>query len=180
MHNDFLIVGPADDPAGIHGGSDGARGLAAIAEAGAMFASRGDNSGTHFREMSLWEAAGVEPAGDGYLSTGQGMGATLMIAAEKGAYVLTDRGTYLAFRKQTGLVAHVEGDPRFLNIYSVMQVNAERFPDVNDAGARAFSDFVLGHEAQAIIRDFGVDRYGEPLFFPDAGKTEEMVRPVVS
>jgi tungstate transport system substrate-binding protein len=101
------------------------------------------------------------------------MGATLLIAAEKGAYVLTDRGTYLAFREQTGLVPHVEGDPHFLNIYSVMEVNPERFPKVNGAGARAFSEFLLGPEAQGIIRGFGADKFGEPLFFPDAGRSED-------
>jgi tungstate transport system substrate-binding protein len=173
MHNDFLIAGPDRDPAGIHGGSNGAESIAKIAGAGARFASRGDNSGTHFREMSLWQAAGLEPAGDGYISTGQGMGATLFVAAEKGAYLLTDRATYLATRERTGLVPHVEGDPLFLNIYSVMEVNPNRFPRVNQAGARAFSEFLRGPEAQEIIREFGVERFGQPLFFPDAGKTEE-------
>ena len=173
MHNDFLIAGPEGDPAGIHGSDDGTESVEKIAEARAPFASRGDNSGTHFRETSLWEAAGIEPGGDWYVSTGQGMGATLLIAAEKGAYVLTDRGTYLAFREQTGLVPHVEGDPHFLNIYSVMEVNPERFPKVNGAGARAFSEFLLGPEAQGIIRGFGADKFGEPLFFPDAGRSED-------
>ena len=156
MHNDFLIVGPEGDPAGIHGSDNGAESVATIAEAGARFASRGDNSGTHIREMSLWKAAAIEPGGDWYISTGQGMGATLLIAAEKGAYVLTDRGTYLALQERTGLVPHVEGDPLFLNIYSVMEVNPERFPKVNSAGAKAFSEFILGREAQEIIRTFGV------------------------
>lgn len=173
MHNDFLIAGPERDPAGIHGGQSGAESVAKIAGAGARFASRGDNSGTHYREMSLWRAAGLEPEGDWYLSTGQGMGATLLIAAEKGAYVLTDRGTYLALRERTGLVPHVEGDPLFLNVYSVMEVNPARFPKVNGAGARAFSEFIRGPEAQEIIRGFGVQEFGQPLFFPDAGKNEE-------
>ena len=173
MHNDFLIVGPEDDPAGIHGWASGAESVGRIAETEARFASRGDDSGTHFREMGLWTVAELEPEGDWYISTGQGMGATLLIAAEKGAYVLTDRGTYLSLREHTGLVPHVEGDPLFLNIYSVMEVNPERFPDVNSAGAEAFSDFIRSREAQQIIRGFGVERFGQPLFYPDADRSEE-------
>ena len=173
MHNDFLIVGPATDPAGIHGSNEGAESVAKIAKAGARFTSRGDNSGTHIREMSLWKAAAIEPDGDWYISIGQGMGATLLFAADKGAYTLTDRGTYLSTKERTGLVPHVEGDPLFLNIYSVMEVNPDRFPKVNHAGARAFSEFIRGHEAQEIIRGFGVEKFGRPLFHPDAGKNEE-------
>jgi len=173
MHNDFLIVGPEDDPAGIHGAGSGVQAVRKIAEAGARFVSRGDNSGTHFRETSLWRAAGIEPEGDWYVSTGQGMGATLLIAAEKGAYVLTDRGTYLSTKERTHLVPHVEGDPLFLNVYSVLEVNPERFPKVNHAGAQAFSEFIRGREAQEIIREFGVEKFGQPLFVPDAGRTEE-------
>jgi tungstate transport system substrate-binding protein len=173
MHNDFLLVGPEEDPAGIYGGGDGAGSLKKIAQAGAPFVSRGDSSGTHLREVDLWNSAGLEPEGDWYLSTGQGMGATLMIAAERGAYVLTDRGTYLAFKDRTHLVPHVEGDPGFMNIYSVLEVNPERFPKVNGAGARAFAEFILSGEAQEIIGKFGVEEYGEGLFSPGAGKTEE-------
>jgi tungstate transport system substrate-binding protein len=173
MHNDFLIVGAEGDPAGIHGGDRGAEGVQAIAEAGARFVSRGDNSGTHIRELSLWDAAGIQPGGDWYISTGQGMGATLLIGAEKGGYVLTDRGTYLSLRELTGLIPHVEGDPLFLNIYSVMEVDPERFPQANSAGAKAFSEFILSREAQDIIRGFGIDEFGQPLFFPDAGRSEE-------
>lgn len=173
MHNDFLIAGPEDDPAGIHGNSDGVEAASKIADTEARFTSRGDNSGTHFREQSLWNAAGLEPGGEWYISTGQGMGATLLIAAEIGAYVLTDRGTYLAMQERHGLAAHVEGDPLFLNIYSVMEVNPDSFPMVNNAGARTFSEFLRGGEAQEIIRTFGVEQYGQPLFFPDAGKSEE-------
>jgi len=175
MHNDFLIVGPEEDPAGVHGSDLGADSVAKIAGAGARFVSRGDDSGTHIREMSLWKAAAIEPGGDWYLSIGQGMGATLVFAAQKAAYVLTDRGTYLSTREVTGLVPHVEGDSLFLNVYSVMEVNAERFPRANHAGAKAFSEFILGAEAQEIIRGFGVEEFGQPLFFPDAGKSEETV-----
>jgi tungstate transport system substrate-binding protein len=173
MHNDFLIVGPEEDPAGIHGSSSGVESVRKIAETGALFVSRGDDSGTHVRERSLWEAAGIDPGGDWYLSTGQGMGATLMIAAEKEAYTLTDRATHLSMRERTGLAPHAEGDPLFLNIYSVMEVNPERFPGVNAAGARAFSEFMVGPEAQEIIRGFGLEEFGQPLFVPDAGKSEE-------
>jgi tungstate transport system substrate-binding protein len=168
MHNDLLIIGPEEDPAGIHGIDNGAESVAKIAEAEARFASRGDNSGTHIREMSLWKAAAIEPHGEWYVSTGQGMGATLLIASEKGAYALTDRGTYLALRERTNLVPHVEGDQLFLNIYSVLEVNPERFPKVNKVGAAAFSEFIRGEEAQEIIRTFGVEEHGQPLFFPDA------------
>ncbi len=173
MHNDFLIVGPEEDPAGIRGSDDGAASVSKIANAGAPFASRGDNSGTHFREQSLWAAAAIEPEGDWYISTGQGMGATLLIASELGAYVLTDRGTYLALRERTVLVPHVESDPLFLNIYSVMEVNPERFSGVNSDGAKAFSNFLLSGEAQEVIRVFGTEEFGQSLFFPDAGKSEE-------
>jgi tungstate transport system substrate-binding protein len=172
MHNDFLIVGPESDPAGIHGGDDGAESVAKIAKVGARFISRGDESGTHFRELLLWRTAAIEPEGRWYISTGQGMGATLLVAAEKRAYVLTDRATYLATLERTGLVPHVEGDPTFLNIYSVMEVNPELFPKVNHDGARKFSEFIRGREAQGIIREFGVEEYGQPLFFPDADDTE--------
>jgi tungstate transport system substrate-binding protein len=172
MHNDFLIAGPEDDPAGIQGSSNGAESVAKIAEAGARFISRGDNSGTHIREMSLWKAAAIDPEGDWYISTGQGMGATLLIAAQKGAYLLTDRGTFLSMDLD-GLVPLVEGDQLFLNIYSVMEVNPERFPKVNSKVAGAFSQFLLGARAQEIIRTFGVEEFGQPLFFPDAGMSGE-------
>jgi tungstate transport system substrate-binding protein len=173
MHNDFLIAGPEDDPAQVQGSNSGAESVAKIAKEQARFVSRGDNSGTHIREMTLWEAANIEPEGAWYISSGQGMGATLLIADQKQAYLLTDRGTYLAFKKRLDLVVHVEEDPLFLNIYSVMQVNPERFENVNDVGAAAFSQFLRGDEAQEIIRTFGVEEYGQPLFFPDAGKDEE-------
>jgi tungstate transport system substrate-binding protein len=169
MHNDFLIAGPEDDPAGIHGSTDGAESLAKIAAVGARFTSRGNNSGTHMCEMSLWQAAGIEPHGEWYVETGQGMGATLLIASEKRSYLLTDRGTYLSMAL-SGLVPHAENDPLFLNIYSVMEVNPERFPKVNHAGANAFSEFIRGEQAQEIIRTFRVEEFGQPLFIPDAGK----------
>lgn len=177
MFNDFLIVGPRSDPAGIHG-LDTSRALARIAALGAPFASRGDRSGTHVRELQLWKAAGLAPGGDGYFETGQGMGATLLVASARGAYALTDRGTHLALRRRSELeqfVPHVEGDPALLNVYSVMEVNPERFPDVNHAAARRFADFLLSPEVQAVIETFGVERFGEPLFVPDAGEPDAAI-----
>jgi tungstate transport system substrate-binding protein len=165
MHNDFVVVGPAADPARIHGGNSGAEALTRIAAAGSAFASRGDRSGTHFREQKLWKAAGIDPVGDWYFETGQGMGGTLLVASARGAYALSDRGTHLALRERTELVPHVEGDPALLNVYSVMEVNPERFPEVNQEGARAFADFLWSEEARAIIESFGAERFGEPLFF---------------
>lgn len=173
MHNDFLVLGVPADPAGIGGMKDASAALAKVAVAKARFASRGDNSGTHFREKNLWKKAGITPAGDWYIETGQGMGATLLIASEKGAYTLSDRATFLALKKRSQLVPLVQGDPLLLNIYSVMEVNPEKFPKVNHAGAAAFGDFLLTPDTQALIKTYGVDKFGEPLFFPDAGKKEE-------
>ena len=123
MHNDFIVVGPADDPGGIRGMERAAPALARIAEAGVPFVSRGDNSGTHLLEKKLWQVARIEPKGAWYIEAGQGMGATLMIASEKRAYTLTDRGTYLPFKEKVQLEPMVEGDPIVLNLYHVMEVN---------------------------------------------------------
>jgi tungstate transport system substrate-binding protein len=173
MHNDFLIAGPADDPAKLKGMKSAVEAMKRVAEAKAVFASRGDNSGTHQLEKKLWSEAKVSPAGAWYLSSGQGMGATLGIASEKKAYVLTDRATYLAFKKRVQLDPLVERDRILLNIYSVLEPNAAKFPRVNAAGGKAFADFMVSQEAQDVIRTFGVDKFAEPLFFPDAGKREE-------
>ena len=173
MHNDFLIVGPAADPAKIKGLKSAAEAMKRIDEAKAPFVSRGDNSGTHSREKQLWKAAAVTPSGAWYLQSGQGMGATLVIASEKRAYTLTDRATFLAFQKRVELAPMVEGDKILLNIYSVMLPNAEKFPRVNVVGGKAFADFILSKATQDVIQTFGVDKYGQPLFFPDAGKQEE-------
>lgn len=176
MHNDFLIVGPGEDPARIRGLRTAAEALRRIAEARAPFVSRGDNSGTHQLEKKLWREARVEPGGSWYLQAGQGMGATLVIASEKRAYTLTDRGTSLAFRKRAQLDPLVEKDPNLLNIYSVLEVNAGKFPRVNAAGGRAFADFLVSKDTQEVIRTFGVEKFGEPLFFPDAGRREDALR----
>ena len=173
MHNDFIIVGPAEDPARIKGLSGAVDALKRIAEAKATFVSRGDYSGTHQLEKKLWKEAKLEPAGAWYLQAGQGMGATLGIASEKRAYTVTDRGTFLAFQKRVQLVTLVEKDRILLNIFSVLEANATKFPRVNAAGGKAFADFMLSKEVQEVIKTFGVDKYGEPLFFPDAGKRED-------
>jgi len=173
MHNDFIIVGPLADPAKVRGLKKASDAFRRIAEARAIFLSRGDNSGTHIVEKNLWTQAGISPEGNWYLQSGQGMGQTLGIAFEKLAYTLTDRGTYLAFKKRATLEILVERDRPLLNIYSVMEVNPSRFPKVNASGGKAFADFMVSAEAQAVIKRFGVETFGEPLFFPDAGKREE-------
>ncbi len=134
--------------------------------------SRGDNSGTHNLELSLWRQAGLAPAGEWYTESGQGMGATLAIANDRQAYAITDRATLLAFGKRVTLPIMVEGDRPLLNVYSVMEVNPANGPRVNAPGGRAFADFMVSPEVQALIRTFGVDRFGQSLFVPIAGKTE--------
>ena len=173
MHNDFVVVGPGGDPAKLRGIRSAVDAFRRIAEARALFVSRGDNSGTHQLEGKLWAEAKGHPGGAWYLQAGQGMGATLVIASEKQAYALADRGSYLTFKKRVHLEVLVEKDPILLNIYSVLEANPARFPRVNAAGGKAFADFVVSKEAQDIIRTFGVEKFGEPLFFPDAGKREE-------
>lgn len=170
MHNDFVLVGSPGDPAGVRGVRRGEEAVRKIAEQQRRFVSRGDHSGTHAREMALWKAAGVTPKGRWYIEAGQGMAATLTIASEKGAYTLTDRATYLAQKKRLQLAVLLEGDERLSNIYHVLEVSAARHPRVNGAGGKAFADFLLSPEAQAVIRTFGVAQYGQPLFFPDAGR----------
>jgi tungstate transport system substrate-binding protein len=123
-------------------------------------------------ERLLWRLAGVEPQGTWYLESGQGMGATLIIASEKGAYTLTDRATYLAVQKRIDLVVLLAGDALLLNVYHVMQSNPARHPRVNAAGGQAFADFIVSPQAQAVIKTYGVEQYGQPLFFPDAGQPE--------
>jgi tungstate transport system substrate-binding protein len=173
MHNDFVIVGPAADPAGIEGARDSGEAFKKIAAAGTLFVSRGDNSGTHARELKIWKAAGIATEGrTWYQQTGLGMGDTLNVASEKGGYTLADRGTFLALnrKKRLGLEVLVQGEPLLLNIYHVMVVNPEKWPKVNAAGARAFAGFLVSKKAQELIRHFGTEQFGEPLFFPDAGR----------
>lgn len=176
MHNDFVVVGPPDDPAGIRGGTT-VGSLRRLAGTRATFISRGDRSGTHLLELELWKAAGIAPAGEWYVEASTGMGNTLAIASEKRAYTLTDRGTYLARRAALDLEILIEKDPPLLNPYHVIVVDPRRFPRVNAEGARAFAAYLVSPEAQALIASFGVAEYGEPLFFADAGKREEDLRP---
>jgi len=173
MYNDFAIIGPEADPAKIKGEKSAVAALTRIAEAKARFVSRGDKSGTHTLELNLWKQAGITPAAPWYIESGQGMGATLGIAADRQAYTITDRATLLAFAKRVGLKVMVEGDRPLLNIYSVMEVNPANGPKVNAAAGKAFADFMLLPETQAVIKTFGVDKYGQPLFVPVAGKNEE-------
>ena len=155
MHNDFVIVGPADDPAGVAGTDDAAAALAAIEASGETFVSRGDDSGTHTKGLSLWESAGVEPSGDWYTETGQGMGATLGVANERQGYTLSDRGTFLAQQDNLDLAIALEGDPALFNNYHVIVVNPEKHSDVNAEGARAFAEFVTSPDTQVTISSFG-------------------------
>ena len=172
MHNDFIIVGPEADRAGIAGLTSASEALARIAAAKATFVSRGDGSGTETKELALWKAAGITPEGAWYLQSGQPMGATLTITSEKGGYTLSDRATYLAFSDQVSLDILLEGDPVLLNVYSVIRVNPDSWPKVNAAGALAFADYLVSPEGQALIGAFGVQEYGQALFVPDAGKDE--------
>jgi tungstate transport system substrate-binding protein len=173
MHNDFVIVGPASDPAGIKGTAKAADALAKIAAAEAPFVSRADKSGTNSKELALWKAASITPEGTWYLESGQGMGATLQIASEKGGYTLTDRATYLATKDSLSLDILVEGEAGLLNVYHVITVNPEKCAGANAAGATAFADYVTSADGQAMIGEFGTDKYGQPLFVPDAGKSED-------
>jgi tungstate transport system substrate-binding protein len=171
MHNDFIIVGPAADPAGIKGMTTAKEAFAAIFNAGATFITRGDDSGTHKKELALWKSAELDPAGQAwYTETGQGMGASMTVASEKQAYILTDRATYLANKDNYQLEILVEGDKGLLNVYHVITVNAEKWTAANYEGALAFANFMVAPETQAVIGEFGVDKFGAPLFFPDAGR----------
>jgi len=174
MHNDFIIVGPPADPAKIKGVKKATEAFQKIAASGSIFMSRGDRSGTHVKEIDIWKAGGVKYEGEKwYQQTGLGMGQTLAVSAEKKTYTLADRGTYLALKKNLGLDILVEGDGILLNIYHVIEVNPKKWPKANFPGGKAFADFMVSKETQDIIKTFGVDKYGSPLFFPDAGKKEE-------
>ncbi|HEX6135018.1 MAG TPA: substrate-binding domain-containing protein [Longimicrobiales bacterium] len=160
MANDFVLAGPPEDPAQIRGERDVTAALRRLAAAGAAFVSRGDSSGTHRRELVLWNEAGVTT--DTRSDVGQGMGEALMIASERGAYLLTDRGTFLALSPNLQLEILVQGDPRLINPYSVITVRGAR----NSRDANLFADWLVSPAAAALIRDFGSDRFGQPLFFP--------------
>ena len=169
MFNDFIILGPPSDPAGIKGMTDGAAALAMIAEAQAPFISRGDDSGTHTKELAVWKAAGIEPAGDWYISAGQGMGAVLTMANEQQAYTLSDRATYLARTLEgTELEIAVEGDPVLFNPYGVIVVNPEKCSNVNADLANQFADWIISVPTQELIAAFGQEEFGQSLFMPDS------------
>ena len=174
MHNDFIIVGPPEDSAKIKGIKSALEAFKRMATSNALFLSRGDNSGTHSKEKAIWKAAGIDPEKEKwYQQTGLGMGQTLSVTAEKKGYTLADRGTYLALKKNLGLDILVEGDAILLNIYHVIEVNPAKWPKVNAGGGKAFADFMVSKETQAIIKTFGVEKFGSALFFPDVGKKEE-------
>ena len=174
MHNDYIIVGPSNDPSKIKGLKSSSEAFKKISSEKTLFMSRGDNSGTHAKEKSIWKTAGINPEeGKWYQQTGLGMGQTLNVAAEKKGYTLADRGTYLALKKNLNLDILVEGDAILLNVYHVIEVNPAKWPKVNSAGAKAFSEFLVSKEAQEVIKTFGVEKFGSPLFFPVAGKKEE-------
>jgi tungstate transport system substrate-binding protein len=166
MYNDFVLVGPTDDPAGVRDAPTAADAVARIAAAGAPFASRGDDSGTHVAELALWQAAGIEPAGRWYLSTGSGMGATLNMATQVPAYALTDRGTWLSFANRGSLDVLFQGDPVLFNPYGVMLVNPARHPHVKAGMGQAFIDWLISDAGRVAIENFAVG--GEQLFFPVA------------
>ncbi|KGP75667.1 tungsten ABC transporter substrate-binding protein [Desulfosporosinus sp. Tol-M] len=173
MHNDFVIVGPTADPAKIKETKTAVDAFNAINASSSTFVSRGDDSGTDKMEKALWKKAGLKPSGSKYLESGSSMGQTLTMASEKDAYTLTDRATYLATKKNLKLDILLEGDAALLNIYHVMQVNPEKFTKVNAAGAKAFVEYMINANTQKLIGDFGKDKYGEALFYPDAGKKME-------
>ena len=169
MYNDFVIVGPPDDPAGIQGMNKASRAFEEIAKAEAPFVSRGDDSGTHTKEKAIWAEAGIEPAGDWYISAGQGMGAVLTMADEQQAYTLSDRATYLARTLEgTELVILVEGDPILFNPYGVIAVNPDKNPQINNELANEFIDWLISLPTQETIAEFGVAEFGAPLFTPDS------------
>jgi len=169
MYNDFVVVGAPADPAGVAGSTDATASLKKIADAKAPFASRGDDSGTHKKELSLWEAAGVDvkaASGTWYRETGSGMGATLNTGVGMGAYVLTDRATWISFKNKADYIIAVEGDKALFNQYGIMQVNPEKCPNVKAAEAKSFVDWVLSAEGQNAIKSYMID--GQQLFFPNA------------
>ncbi len=171
MHNDFVIVGPGKDPAGVKGSATVVDALKKVASTETLYITRADNSGTHAKEIKLWKSAGVDPKGaKWYHETGLGMGQTLSVASEKAGYTLSDRGTYLSMKKGLALDILREGDRDLLNIYHVIEVNETKWPKVNAAGAKAFADFMVSAEAQRLVKKYGVAKYGSPLFFPDAVK----------
>lgn len=177
MYNDFVILGPPADTIGVGRAEDAVTAMHAVRKSEATFVSRGDGSGTHERELKLWAELDFDPTGESwYGQTGQGMAATLQIANQRGAYTISDRGTFLALRSVLDLDLVFESDPVLLNVYHVMQVNPDRFDDINANAAAALVEFLVSDDAQERIGGFGVELYGEPLFLPAAGRTVEELR----
>lgn len=172
MYNDFIILGPESDPAGIGGLEDAGRAFQKINSSESAFVSRGDDSGTNKKELSIWKSINIEPAGQGYIETGQGMGASLNIANEKNGYIMTDRGTYLAYRGDLELEILVEGDPQLFNPYGIIPVNPARYTHVNYQMAMALTGYITSQQGQKIIGEY--TRYGEVLFHPSAIKPENI------
>lgn len=172
MYNDFVLVGPKEDALKLKetSGSDIQSALKNISNSGSTFVSRGDDSGTHKKELKLWEETGISPQGEWYVSAGAGMADVLKIASEKQAYTITDRATYLSLKDTLDLDVLVEGDKNLFNQYGVIPVNPERedSAEINEAGAKAFMDWILSEEAQKLIGEYGVEEFGEPLFVPNA------------
>jgi tungstate transport system substrate-binding protein len=165
MYNDFVLVGPAGDPANLKGERKIAEAFSRISRRGALFISRGDESGTHQKEKAIWRQAGIEPQGDWYLRARAGMGQVLRMASEKRAYTLSDRGTFLAQQKGIDVEILCEGDPLLVNPYSVIVISRDRHPHVRSESARKFADFLLSAEGRKAIAEFGKDKYDQPLFF---------------
>lgn len=169
MYNDFVLVGPKDDPVGLKEQfpNDILEGLKAIESNSATFVSRGDDSGTHKKELSIWKAGSIEPSGEWYLSAGSGMADVLKIADEKQAYTMTDRATYLSMKNDLDLDIIVEGDENLFNQYGIIPVNPEKSENINHEGALAFMEWILSEKGQDLIKEFGVEEYGQPLFTPN-------------
>jgi len=173
MHNDFVLLGPQSDPAKIQGETSIAEAFTRIAGSKSPFVSRGDESGTHMKEKRIWGISKIHPGDDWYIQTGTGMAQALRMASEKTAYTLTDRGTFLAQHDRLDLIVLCEGDPLLLNRYSVILVNPIKHPHVSHTAAQKFSDFLLSPETQKTIGKFGVEKHGQPLFFPKEAATQE-------
>lgn len=168
MHNDFVILGPEADPVDIRNAVSVVDAFQKIAKSRSMFISRSDESGTHVREMSLWRAADVPPKGEWYIQAGTGMAACLRLAHEKQAYILSDRGTFLALRHELKLALVNAGDEQLINRYSVITLNSQRFPHLHHTESQLLAEYLVSPAGQSVIRQFGLDRFGEPLFIPDA------------
>nr|CAA6829234.1 MAG: ABC-type tungstate transport system, periplasmic binding protein [uncultured Thiotrichaceae bacterium] len=171
MYNDFILVGPENDPAGVKESKTASAALKKISLAKSTFVSRGDDSGTHKKEKKLWEAAGIKPEGAWYREAGQGMGKVLQMAGELDAYTMTDRGTWLAYMSKSPSQVVLEGDETLFNPYGIIAVSAEKYPDTNQAGAQALIDWVISEEGQQLIGDFKIN--GKQLFIPNAGEEED-------